>query len=204
MVIGEAPGQDEDRTGRPFVGRAGQLLDKMLAAIGLDRHTNCFIANVVKCRPPENRDPAPGEIRSCAPFLNRHIACLRPRLILCLGRIAANTLLGNGEPAAIGSLRGRFFDYTPESRRPPAGTPPAGLPAPGLSAPGSPDSPETGGTGAAGAAETGGSPGEPEPRPVPLLATYHPSALLRSEDLKRPAWEDLKLLRSKLEETRGI
>jgi DNA polymerase len=179
LVVGEGPGQDEDRTGRPFVGRAGQLLDKMLAAIGLSRRENCFIANVVKCRPPENRDPTPPEIRSCVPFLNRQISCLRPRIILCLGKVAANLLLRNLEQAAIGSLRGRLFEYalTPLE----AGTPGAG------------------GAGAGGAA------GEPEQGfgPIPLVATYHPSALLRNEDLKRPAWEDLKLLRAKLEELRG-
>jgi DNA polymerase len=173
LVVGEGPGQDEDRTGRPFVGRAGQLLDKMLTAIGLSRGENCFIANVVKCRPPENRDPAPPEVQSCAPFLDRQIAYLRPRIILCLGKVAANLLLRNLERAAIGSLRGRFFEYT--VIQPESGTP---------------------GTGETG--EAGG----PDHRllSVPLLATYHPSALLRNEDLKRPAWEDLKLLRAKLEE----
>jgi DNA polymerase len=149
MVIGEGPGADEDAAGRPFVGPAGKLLDEMLASrgkIGLSRDKNCFIANVVKCRPPENRDPLPEETAACAPFLSRQIALLKPRLILAAGRISAQTLLRSEE--GIGRIRGRFYDY-------------------------------------------GG---------IPLLPTYHPSALLRNEALKRPAWEDLKTLRAKLTE----
>jgi DNA polymerase len=149
MVIGEGPGADEDATGRPFVGRAGRLLDDMLASkghIGLYRDKNCFIANVVKCRPPENRDPLPEETAACAPFLARQIALLKPRLILAVGRVPSQTLLNTGE--GIGKLRGRFYDY----------------------------------------------------RGIPLLPTYHPSALLRNEELKRPAWEDMKTLRARLVE----
>jgi DNA polymerase len=144
LVIGEGPGADEDREGRPFVGAAGQLLDRMLAAIKLSRGGNCFIANTVKCRPPRNRDPLPEETSACASFLTRQIKLLKPRAILCVGRIAVQTLLGTAE--GIGRLRGRFFDY----------------------------------------------------QGIPLLPTYHPSALLRDETLKKPAWEDLKLLREKL------
>jgi DNA polymerase len=149
LVVGEGPGADEDASGRPFVGRAGRLLDDMLASrgkIGLYRDKNCFIANVVKCRPPENRDPLPEETAACAPFLARQIALLKPLLILAVGRIPSQTLLRTEE--GIGRLRGRFHDY-------------------------------------------GG---------IPLLPTYHPSALLRNEELKRPAWEDLKTLRAKLSE----
>lgn len=142
LVIGEGPGADEDSTGRPFVGRAGQLLDKMLMAINLDRNTNCFIANVVKCRPPNNRDPEPEEISACAPFLHRQLALLKPRAILTVGRVPTQALLGTND--GISRLRGRFFEY----------------------------------------------------QGIPLLPTYHPSALLRDESLKRPAWEDLKQLRS--------
>ncbi|WP_304225595.1 uracil-DNA glycosylase family protein [Gracilinema caldarium] len=142
LVIGEGPGADEDSTGRPFVGRAGQLLDKMLMAINLDRNTNCFIANVVKCRPPNNRDPEPEEISACAPFLHRQLALLKPRAILTVGRVPTQALLGTSE--GISRLRGRFFEY----------------------------------------------------QGIPLLPTYHPSALLRDESLKRPAWEDLKQLRA--------
>jgi DNA polymerase len=147
LVIGEGPGASEDAEGRPFVGKAGKLLDDMLSSrgqIGLYRDKNCFIANVVKCRPPENRDPLPEEIAACAPFLARQIALLKPLLILAVGRIPAQTLLNTAE--GIGKLRGRFYDY----------------------------------------------------QGIPLLPTYHPSALLRNEELKRPVWEDLKTLRTKL------
>jgi DNA polymerase len=149
MVIGEGPGADEDATGRPFVGRAGQLLDKMLASIGLSRESNCYIANVIKCRAPGNRDPQPDETAACASFLLRQIQLLQPRFILCAGRIAAQTLLNTSTP--IGKLRGKFTDF------------------------------QVGDT------------------TIPFLPTYHPSALLRNEDLKRPAWEDLKLLRTAIE-----
>ncbi|MDR1105797.1 MAG: uracil-DNA glycosylase [Treponema sp.] len=154
LVIGEGPGFDEDTTGRPFVGRAGQLLDRMLDSkgrLGLYRNKNCFIANVVKCRPPENRDPLPAEMSACVPFLTRQLALLSPRVILCVGKVAANRLLGNAVSETIGSLRGRFHDI-------------------------------------------GG---------VPMLATYHPSALLRNENLKKPAWDDMRLLREKLCELDG-
>jgi DNA polymerase len=144
VIIGEGPGADEDASGRPFVGKAGQLLDRMLASIGLFRHANCYIANVVKCRPPDNRDPLPDEIAACAPFLTRQIDLLTPRLILSVGRVSAGFLLNTDEK--IGTLRGRFADY----------------------------------------------------RGIPLLPTYHPSALLRNEALKRPAWEDLKIFKAKL------
>jgi DNA polymerase len=149
MVIGEAPGADEDTSGRPFVGRAGQLLDKMLASIQLSRESNCFIGNVIKCRPPGNRDPQPDERAACGNFLARQIQMLKPHFILCAGRIACQSLLDTIEP--IGKLRGKRHDY------------------------------------------------EAGERIIPLYATYHPSALLRNENLKRPAWEDLKLLRSAIE-----
>ncbi|MDR1429557.1 MAG: uracil-DNA glycosylase [Spirochaetaceae bacterium] len=144
LVIGEGPGEGEDREGRPFVGPAGQLLDRMLASIKLSRKKNCFIANIVKCRPPNNRDPLPEESAACEAFLARQIRLLNPLIILCVGRISAQTLLKSSE--GIGRLRGRFTCC-----------------------------------------------GD-----IPLLPTYHPSALLRDESLKKPAWEDLKLLREKL------
>ena len=103
MVIGEAPGADEDRQGEPFVGRAGQLLNSMLKAIGLERK-EVFIANILKSRPPNNRDPRPDEVRACLPYLYRQIELVNPRLILCVGRIAAQTLLETETP--IGKLRG--------------------------------------------------------------------------------------------------
>lgn len=145
LVIGEGPGFDEDRTGRPFVGRAGQLLDKMLTAIGLSRYTNCYICNVVKCRPPNNREPAPNEVTACLPYLTKQIEIIRPAFILLMGRTACHALLDRSE--GINRLHGKFFTL-------------AGIPA---------------------------------------MCTYHPSALLHNETLKRPAWEDLKLFRAKLE-----
>ncbi|GHV75471.1 hypothetical protein AGMMS49942_02920 [Spirochaetia bacterium] len=151
LVIGEGPGADEDRLGRPFVGKAGQLLDRMLASVGLSREKNCFIANMVKCRPPGNRDPLPEEMAPCSRFLTRQIRLLNPKLILCVGRISAQALLKTG--ASIGSLRGNFTSYQVD-----------------------------------------------DTLTIPLLATYHPSALLRDESYKRPAWEDLKLLKQRLME----
>ena len=105
MVIGEAPGEQEDRQGLPFVGRSGQLLDAMLGAVGMSREKDVFIANVIKCRPPGNRNPKPEEIAACSPYLKRQIELIRPERILVLGRFAAQTLLGTD--ATIGSLRGR-------------------------------------------------------------------------------------------------
>lgn len=149
MVIGEGPGADEDRQGRPFVGKAGQLLDKMLEAIQLSRKTNCYITNVVKCRPPHNRDPEPDERSCCAAFLEAQIRLTHPKMILVMGRVAAQHLLQTSD--GIGKLRGRFFDYCG----------------------------------------------------IPLMPTYHPSALLRDESLKRPAWEDLKRFRARLQALQG-
>ena len=148
MVIGEGPGADEDKTGKPFVGKAGQLLDRMLASIGLSREKNCYIANIVKCRPPGNRDPDPKETAACFPYLERQILLLKPLLILCVGRVAAQCLLNTSQ--GINALRGEFIELK--------------------------------------IADTS----------VPVLPTFHPSALLRDESLKRPAWEDLKLLRTRL------
>ena len=104
MVIGEAPGADEDRQGEPFVGRAGQLLNAMLQAIGLEREA-VYIANVLKCRPPDNWDPRPEESQQCEPFLKRQVALVRPRVLLAVGRIAAQNLLQTSDP--VGRLRGR-------------------------------------------------------------------------------------------------
>ena len=159
MVIGEGPGADEDRAGRPFVGRAGQLLDRMLESIGLSRTANCFIANMVKCRPPGNRDPGPAEIAACYPWLARQIAVLEPKIILCLGRCAAQGLLKTS--LGITALRGNFAELKLN-------------PSPELNL--------------------------NSEKSFPLLPTFHPSAVLRDENLKRPAWEDLKLLRAKLED----
>lgn len=114
MVIGEAPGADEDRQGEPFVGRAGQLLTSMLQAIGL-RREQVFIANILKCRPPGNRDPKPEEVVCCMPYLKAQIDLVNPRILLCVGRIAAQNLLGTDTP--IGKLRGKRH-VLPGSSRP--------------------------------------------------------------------------------------
>ena len=111
MVIGEAPGADEDAQGEPFVGRAGQLLNAILRGMGWPRET-VYIANVLKCRPPGNRDPSLEEAGCCRPYLQRQIELLRPRLILAVGRIAAQNLLGTDTP--IGKLRGRLHRFGPE------------------------------------------------------------------------------------------
>jgi DNA polymerase len=103
MFVGEAPGADEDREGQPFVGRAGQLLTSMIEAMGLERR-KVYIANVLKCRPPRNRDPDPVEIASCRPFLDRQIALVAPRILVALGRIAAQSLLATDQP--LSRLRG--------------------------------------------------------------------------------------------------
>lgn len=108
MFIGEAPGADEDRQGEPFVGRAGELLDKMIEAMGWGRG-DVYIANVLKCRPPGNRNPEPDEVAACRPFLDAQIGAVRPRIIVTLGRPAANVVLGNDAP--ISALRGRFHEH---------------------------------------------------------------------------------------------
>jgi uracil-DNA glycosylase family 4 len=143
LFVGEGPGEAEDRTGRPFVGAAGQYLDKWIAAAGLDRG-RCFIANCVKCRPPQNREPHPDELGACLPYLERQVAALAPRVIVCLGRIAAQTLLGT--TTGVGALRGKVHAW----------------------------------------------------KGIPLVATYHPSAVLRDQSLRAPVWEDLKRLKGLL------
>ena len=109
MIVGEAPGENEDLRGEPFVGQAGKLLDNMLRAIGLDRHHNVYIANVLKCRPPANRNPEPHEVAQCAPYLQRQIELLQPKVILAMGRFAIQSLLQTTEP--VGKLRGRAHQY---------------------------------------------------------------------------------------------
>jgi DNA polymerase len=108
MFVGEGPGEDEDLQGEPFVGRAGQLLTKMIEAMGY-RREQVYIANVVKCRPPGNRNPEPDEIEACEPFLRAQIEAVRPKVIVALGKFAAQTLLRDTSP--IGRLRGRWFEY---------------------------------------------------------------------------------------------
>ncbi len=117
MIVGEAPGEQEDQSGEPFVGAAGQLLDRMLSAVGLGRAADAdgdparqvFIANVLKCRPPSNRNPSPEEVAQCAPFLQRQVALVQPRLILAMGRFAVQALLATDTP--IGRLRGQVHRY---------------------------------------------------------------------------------------------
>jgi len=114
MIVGEAPGEQEDRQGEPFVGKSGQLLDNMLRAVGLTRgdapaERQVYIANTVKCRPPGNRNPEPAELAQCEPFLIRQIALVQPRIILAMGRFAVQSLLRSAEP--IGQLRGRVHQY---------------------------------------------------------------------------------------------
>jgi uracil-DNA glycosylase len=153
MIIGEAPGADEDRLGRPFVGRSGQLLDRMLAAIGHDRKRNAYITNVLFWRPPGNRKPTDDEIALCLPFVRRHIALLAPRVVMLCGGTATAALLGR--PDGITRLRGRWFTLDIE----------------GLD------------------------------RTLPVIATYHPSFLLRSPARKGEAWHDFLAVQMKLEST---
>ena len=155
MFVGEAPGADEDRQGLPFVGVSGQLLDRMLAAVGLDRKTNAYITNVLFWRPPGNRSPTPAEIAACLPFVERHIELLDPAVLVLVGGIAAKTMLARQE--GIMRLRGRWFTYeTPRM-----------------------------------------------PRPIPVIATYHPAYLLRSPGQKREAWRDMIEIQGKIQELVG-
>lgn len=108
VFVGEAPGAEEDEKGRPFVGKAGELLTKIIKAMGLSRE-EVYITNVVKCRPPNNRNPRPEEVRACMPYLLRQIELIRPQLLCALGTVAAQSILGKQEP--ITSLRGKFHDW---------------------------------------------------------------------------------------------
>ena len=110
VFVGEGPGADEDEQGRPFVGRAGQLLDKIIKAMGLQR-SDVYICNIIKCRPPENRDPKPEEIISCIGYLQKQLELINPKIIVALGAHAARSLLNNNKP--IGQLRGQFHEYFP-------------------------------------------------------------------------------------------
>jgi uracil-DNA glycosylase family 4 len=118
LFVGEAPGAEEDKLGEPFVGRAGVLLDAMLGAVGLHRSQGVYIANVIKCRPPGNRNPTPEEVAQCEPYLHEQLALLQPRLIVLMGRFAAQSLLGS--EASIASLRGRLHTVKSSGRSIPA------------------------------------------------------------------------------------
>ena len=140
VVVGEGPGATEDELGRPFVGRAGELLDSILGSVGIARES-AFILNIVKCRPPQNRKPLPDEMAACLPYLHRQLAILRPKVILAAGSTAASGLLQS--KASLGQLRGQVHRY-------------AG---------------------------------------IPVIATYHPAALLRNPNWKRPTWDDVRIAR---------
>jgi DNA polymerase len=138
VVIGEGPGKTEDETGRPFVGQAGELLTKILAAIGLARE-QVFICNVVKCRPPQNRTPLYDEIASCIPYLFRQLEILQPKVILAMGNTAIQTILNTKQ--SLGALRGKTHRF----------------------------------------------------RGIPVVVTYHPAALLRNPNWKKPTWDDVRI-----------
>jgi DNA polymerase len=144
LFVGEGPGQTEDETGRPFVGRAGELLTQIIEAVGLTRD-EVFICNAVKCRPPQNRKPLPDEMAACRPFLERQIDLVRPAVIVALGASAAEALLGSRE--SLGRLRNRVHSY----------------------------------------------------RDTPLVVTYHPAALLRNPNWKKPTWDDIRIARQLLD-----
>jgi DNA polymerase len=145
VIIGEAPGANEDKHGEPFVGRAGKLLDKILDAINFDR-ADVYITNILKSRPPQNRDPHDEEVEAHLPVLLKQIEIIRPHILLCVGKVAGNTLLDRR--SALGTLRQQEHDFY------------------GL----------------------------------PVVVTYHPAALLRNPQWKRPTWEDVKLLRTRYDE----
>lgn len=145
LIIGEAPGADEDKHGEPFVGRAGQLLNKILEAIEFERD-DVYITNILKSRPPGNRDPRAEEVDAHIPILYKQIALIRPQIILCVGKVAGNTMLDRR--SSLGNLRDQEHDFYG----------------------------------------------------FPLMVTYHPAALLRNAQWKRPTWEDVKLLRTRYDE----
>lgn len=162
LVIGEAPGFDEDEQGRPFVGASGKLLDKMLAAIDLSRSTSCFITNMVKCRPPENRNPTNEEISCCSHFLQEQIRLIAPKMILLLGTVALKAMFHTTE--GIMHLHGKLMHYNLNAQ------------------------------------DNAGEEKTQKNISIPTIPTYHPSALLRNESLKRPAWDDLKFFKAKLKQ----
>ena len=148
VVVGEAPGADEDEKGEPFVGRAGQLLNKILEAVQFKRE-EVFICNILKCRPPNNRDPQTEEIDCCEPYLWKQLEIIKPKMILCAGRIAGQSLLKTNSSLTL--LRGKVHDY----------------------------------------------------RGIPLMVTYHPAALLRNPNWKRPCWEDMQQFRKLYDEMKS-
>jgi DNA polymerase len=148
VLVGEAPGADEDMQGEPFVGRAGQLLNKILEAVHFKRE-EVYICNILKCRPPNNREPQPAEIDQCEPYLWRQLELINPKLIVCLGRVAAQTLLRSTD--SLTNLRGKIHSY----------------------------------------------------RGIKLVVTFHPAALLRNPNWKKPTWEDVQWIRKMHDEMKG-
>jgi DNA polymerase len=144
MLVGEGPGATEDQTGRPFVGAAGELLTQILGSIGIPRES-VFIANIVKCRPPQNRKPLPDESAACLPYLHRQVQLIRPKVLVALGATAAEELLGVRQ--SLGSLRGLVHSFWG----------------------------------------------------IPLVVTYHPAALLRNPNWKKPTWDDVRIARQLLD-----
>jgi len=148
MFIGEGPGEEEDKCGIPIVGKAGQYLDKWLDAIGLEREKNCFIGNIIKCRPPNNRDPKAEEIAACRSYLSRQLLLIKPVIIVTLGRFASQWICRSEE--SIGRLRGRVHSY----------------------------------------------------QGIPVIPTYHPSAVLKNQELRGAVWSDLKRVKELADEIR--
>ncbi len=148
VIVGEAPGAEEDKKGEPFVGRAGQLLNDILRAVKFERE-DVFICNILKCRPPNNRDPLPSEVEQCEPYLHKQLELLQPKILLALGRIAAQTLLRTND--SLTTLRASVHEY----------------------------------------------------RGIPLVVTYHPAALLRNPNWKRPTWEDVQKFRALYDSLKG-
>ena len=150
MLVGEAPGKEEDLKGEPFVGRSGKLLDNILRAINKKRGEGVYIANILKCRPPNNRDPLPSEVEKCEPYLLRQIKIIKPKIIVALGRVSGKTLLKIDVP--LKDMRGKIYNYNG----------------------------------------------------IPLIVTYHPAALLRNPNFKKPAWDDFQWIRDQLNSRESI
>jgi uracil-DNA glycosylase len=170
LFVGEGPGADEDAQGEPFVGQAGKLLDNMLLAIKLKRGKNVYIANIVKCRPPGNRNPEADEIAACMPYLRRQIELIQPKMIVALGKVASNALLGRD--ATLASLRGKLHDY------------------PVATATGS-DEIREGESSHQSSIPHQTTSSHRVRTTIPLLVTYHPAYLLRTPAEKAKAWQDL-------------
>ena len=149
MLVGEAPGEEEDSKGVPLIGKAGKLLDKILSAIDMNRFDGVFILNILKCKTPNNRDPLPSEVGKCDPYLQKQIKIIKPKLIVALGKIAGKNLIKKDIP--LNDMRGNTFDYYGK----------------------------------------------------PLRITYHPTALLRNQSLKKLAWDDFQWIKEYMKKVNG-